>query len=58
MPVCEACRSQVSAVTREFEDSLCDLCLEIQRYDRLPRVVTGVLIAPVFEQHQDRRGES
>jgi hypothetical protein len=34
MPVCEACRSPVSEVTHEFEDALCDLCLEIQRYDR------------------------
>jgi hypothetical protein len=38
MPVCDACRSAVSKVTHEFEDALCDLCLEIQRYDRMVRV--------------------
>jgi hypothetical protein len=38
MPVCEACKSPVSEVTHEFENALCDLCLEIQRYDRKIRV--------------------
>jgi hypothetical protein len=56
LAICDACRSKVPEVTREFEDALCDLCLEIQRYDRLTRPAE---IRPlVAELPRDRRAES
>src|SRR5580704_17500501 len=39
VPMCEACGSVVDKLTTEFESCLCDLCAEIQHYDRITRLV-------------------
>jgi hypothetical protein len=38
VPTCDGCRSSVERLTLEIEDALCDLCLEIERFDRSERV--------------------
>jgi hypothetical protein len=40
--VCDGCGSVVESVTTEVEDALCDLCLEIERYDRKARTDTDL----------------
>jgi len=37
VPICDGCRSEVERVTIEVEDALCELCLEIERFDRRAR---------------------